>query len=205
MLSKHLELFENQMASLTLRSCFGILRRRSLEWFQRNFRKAWIKADLQAIFISIYSFIYKQKHVFVAAQSPLCIHIHPVYSLTRCSRIGLILSALASHFSSVCLHHLHPSLICQSNPFTPHLPADSPLNIRALMSVQLSVSPPPSLFSRVSLCDAFGPSGTSVRSHLKHFTERETHICCFRALKDTPWRRLFEVASRGEREPERRI
>lgn len=173
MLSKHLELFENQMASLTLRSCFGILRRRSLERFQRNFRKAWIKARRSP------SNIHFELQFYLQTETCVCSCSEPppgVDSPTQCSRVGLILSALASHFSSVCLHHLHPSLTCQSNPFTPHLSADSPLNSRALMSVQLSVSPPPPLFSRVSLCDAFGPSGASALSHLKHFTERDTYL-----------------------------
>lgn len=57
--------------------------------------------------------------------------------------------------------------------------------------------------SCVSVCDAVCASGTTASSHLKHF--RETHICCFRAQRDMPWQRLFEVASQGEPEPERGI
>lgn len=57
--------------------------------------------------------------------------------------------------------------------------------------------------SCVSVCDAVCASGTTASSHLKHF--RETHICCFRAQRDMPWQRLFEVASQGEPEPEQGI
>ena len=52
-------------------------------------------------------------------------------------------------------------------------------------------------------CDAVCASGTTASSHLKHF--RETHICYFRAQRDMPWQRPFEVASQGEPEPERGI
>lgn len=43
-------------------------------------------------------------------------------------------------------------------------------------------------------------TGTAASSHLKRF--RETRISCFRAQRDMPVPRLFEVASQGEPEPE---
>lgn len=55
----------------------------------------------------------------------------------------------------------------------------------------------------VCVCDVLSASGTTASLHLKHF--RETHICCFRAQRDMPWQRLFEVASQGEPKPERGI
>ena len=124
----------------------------------------------------------------------------PVSPLPHCiyCKISPTLSAFSFPFFLpffpsvfVCLYHNHPS-------FSQTIPPDLWMPYPYTHPLCLSSSD-----SCLSVCDAVCASGTTASSHLKHF--RETHICCFRAQRDMPWQRPFEVASQGEPEPERGI
>lgn len=122
--------------------------------------------------------------MFLVLCSPPRLPSFPITTLIYCCRISPTLSLL---FPFICLGIIfilthHPSF---------KLPADLPVN----STPQLGCCFFPSLTLVFAVCDAVRASGTTASSHLKHF--RETHICCFRAQRDMPWQRLFEVASHG--------
>ncbi len=125
-----------------------------------------------------------------------------ITALICCCKISLTICFVLSYFSRYFL--LFVSAISSKSPIS-----QSNSSSRPAVNSTANVLPLHSLFfffssdSCVCVCDAVCACGTSGSSHLKHFTE--THICCFRAQRDLPWQRLFEVASQGEPEPERGI
>lgn len=118
----------------------------------------------------------------------LCWPFFSISTLIYCCKNFLLWLVFFS--TSVCVYHLCPSLSSQSNPsisrpdcsrcpcFTVLLTASSSLSMRLV---------------------PLGPLCSRIWNIL------ERHIWRFRGQKDMPWQWLFEVASQGEPEPERRI
>lgn len=124
MQSKHLELVENQMGSLTLRSRLGFLRRQP----QNDFRGTSVKrgtkpTDIKAISIAIYCFIYKLKHMFLDLCSPPPLLSSTITTLIYCNRICPTLCLL---FPFICLNiisiatHWSFKVSLQTCPLTAH-------------------------------------------------------------------------------------
>lgn len=205
---------------LTLRSRSGIFRMAAPQWFPKNFRNFRKRKKPTAIwptFSAIYCFIYKLKHMVLDfSQTPPTKPPSPA-TLLPFYRTDLQLQDFQSHHLPLCfipsssssyLHLYHP--LRESSVVPPELPVLC--TIHPWYHCPCCTTPPPTapspskpqdrlLSSCVRRCLApLGPLRACV--HLKRFTE--THICCFRAQRDfRRGRGPFEVASRGEPEPER--
>lgn len=162
------------------------------EWFPRNFRKAWYKAHRYLSNIHSNLLFYLQTETYVSRPlhppPPISPYYHTDLLLQDFSHsIFLFFPPVSQHLSIFIIFSHHSLSISQTLAF------------HTCPTFTFSFC----FFPRVSVCDADFASGRTESSHLKHF--RETHICCFRAQRDMPWQRLFEVASQGEPEPERGI
>lgn len=161
------------------------------EWFPRNFRKAWYKTHryLSNIHRNLLFYLQTETCVPGPLQPPSPCHFTDL--VPQRFPHNICLSSSFPLISCPCLHLLQSPISLSDCP-------SSPKQWTRSLSFYF-----PSNDSCDSTCNAVCASGTTASLHLKHF--RDTHICCFRAQRDMPWQRLFEVASQGEPEPEQGI